>query len=193
MPTKIPNELGNVLAMMKSIKSNIPMPVSFASEDGNPPILLDELIQHVETMAQVDNSVVIAGVAQSGERLPRKQEAAGSIPVSSSKAFSEDQRQKMAMVVHHRVGLEDNLRLAKGANKAIKEAEDNLKKVKEQHESKRTLHVKQAKFHKEQMEIAEGDLRESILQDVMLKGTSTPEAVEEVHVEEEPMDIGRAE
>lgn len=248
-----PNDNGKakeILDMMRAVRGNIPMPVAFATEDGSPPILLDDMIQHLETVAnerrctktemgevcgdlesnhhslthpfthpdiacQVQtgsddvcglmpedpihsgrsngHTYTHAGVAQSGERLPRKQEAAGSIPVSSSKpqALTADQHQLVATIVHHRVAAEDNRRAIEAAQESLKISENVYKQSKADAEKAIANASRTGQFHMEQMLLAEDQLRQSILSDVMIKGAPEPEPTPEAEFEHDDQ-IGRA-
>lgn len=259
-----PSKLSDLLGMIKTATADVVMPTVL--NVGGEPITLDSLIQTAEAIENgmvgleechlpiggddvcglpanspihtglTGHYFVPAGIAQSGEQLPRKQEIVGSNPTSSSKfrcgscgtrlvpstinenglthedvstqcfvmnpikdeevssttSFNESQRKEVSQIVHHRVGLEDQLKMAREAQTALKGAEETYSKAKETLGKQRLNAVERAKFHREQMEIAEGRLRESILNESIVRMTAPP-VEPPPPVEEEAMDIGRAE
>lgn len=257
-PKQVSNKRpSEILSMMRAITGNVPMPVAFTSEEGNP-ILLDEMIQ---TMEQMEDLTIVreessafhdegnatnhrrtecstelcglepitnecqyrigpddvcglprlspahrygtghkfvesdnAGVAQSEERRSRKAEAGGSIPPSSSKplGLNHEQQEIIIKLVHHRVQVEDNRKAIDAATTALKEAEKTWKAAEKTANSRIEACKRQGQIHIEQLKLSEEKLRQSILEDAIVRGTPEPEPIPPV-VEEETLDIGRAE
>ncbi len=168
-----------IIAMMQSIAENIPMPVVFDTPEGLVPI--EEFVMPKQNV----------GVAQSAEQVPRKDEAVGSTPTSSSTGLSREQHEIIANYVHHQVGVIDN-------RKAIADVQTSLKKLESDYEiakvdaDRRIVNCsQQVQFHIEQMHIAEENLRRSILSDVLIKGAPEPEPTPEAEIEHDDQ-IGRA-
>lgn len=134
-----------------------------------------------------------ASVAQPVEQGPRTTEVAGSTPVASStEGFNQGQRDIMANIVHHRVGMEEQRReerlaiqnveaLKADSKKRISDAEDRAVKIRAQY-----------KYHEEHMLAAEDQLRKDILLGMTLN-QSLPEKEEPKVEEQESEEIGRVE
>lgn len=131
-----------------------------------------------------------AGVAQTGERLPRKQEVTGSTPVASSTGFTNHQRNLVAAIVNHRVRLEEARKEAGHQQKGSEDLHRQWTEAKRRMEEA-TLRAEQAQ---EALEKAEADLRLAILDEAVVNGR-----LKEIDKEREPeptaetVDLGRAE
>ncbi len=134
-----------------------------------------------------------AGVAQSAEQVPRKNEVVGSTPISSSKSLKESQRALLSRIVHHRVGMEDNIKAAASHKAIITKTETDWKEAKERHSRAVNAATEQVKYHRDLMEGYEAKLRDSILEDVVITGVPEKEEVENLTPEEQDNNIGRAE
>lgn len=136
-----------------------------------------------------------AGVAQSGERLPRKQEAVGSIPAASSKGFTEPQREKLRTVVHRRVSLEESRDSRRKASVELETLEKDYKAKRYLLEKKITDCEERGKHYQDMLLEAEDDLRKSIVEDLVLRGREVLESkpAEEKPEPEQHEELGRPE
>lgn len=197
-----------IVALLGAV-ANVAVPPTFATEEGT--ISMEEILQHMPPVEQdlcqecgfpgaaiihlvpsfdsYHSFVSRAGVAQSEERLPRKQEVEGSIPSASSKGFTETERDLMAKVVSARVRVEDQ-------RKAYRETKISLDTYTKESEDKIAIQRDRLKRIQEQealeiehMEYAEAELKEAILTHVLVVGAPEPPKSVEEHEQE---DIGRA-
>lgn len=131
----------------------------------------------------------LAGVAQSGERLPRKQEAAGSTPVTSSRAqFSNDQRKMVSNIVASRLYLEDIRKQLQAAIETEKKLQSDLKLCTH---NKVSLELKSIQAETNHI-LAERQLREAILEDALVFGVPARiDTPKEVESQPSPENIGR--
>lgn len=198
--------IDDLLAMAASIRRNIPLPVAFANDEGDS-ITLDGLLKAITPDLtecqrevgsddvcglQVDDSihdpanpnghVYIARVVQSEERLPRKQEVAGSIPVSSSKSIEPQQLTGPELNLVNDISRElslcrDNKKFALEKSVALKKLNLDHLKTKLQMEAEITTYQAQADYHGQRMRSAEIALHESIISKKIILA---PEPVVEV-------------
>lgn len=171
------NPSAGFIAMLKSIAVDGPVPIP-GIEVGLVPLEDLEMPTHH------------AGVAQSAEQVFRKDEAAGSTPVSSSKGLNEEQHELVAKIVHHRVAIEDYRKASIEVKKLLAASESEYKKAKEAAERSATNIAENSRYHTEQLLLAEENLRQSILGDVLIKGAPAPEPTPEIDHDDQ---IGRAE
>lgn len=136
-----------------------------------------------------------AGVAQTAERLPRKQEVEGSTPSASSTGLTVDQQIAFRNIVSYRVKEEDS-------RNALTTENTKFQTEKKAWEDKQAAHNRRVETLKEDIRVnetsalmEEGRLRNLILNGVLVNG-SVGSHVEEPKIEEkeqeEVVEIGRA-
>lgn len=186
-PTVFPKDAVRTLL---SIAATMPRPAFMSEEQA---IDLEDMADEmVQAIADSGN----AGVAQSEERLPRKQEAVGSIPAASSKGLTERQRDKMRTAVHRRVQLEDARKDSNNATRELEQLEKDYVSKKKELQGRIADKNMAIKHYTELLIEAEDEFRKDIINDLLLRAKdeieSTISPVEVAPVEEHE-DLGRAE
>lgn len=106
-------------------------------------------------------------------------------------AFTDQQRNHITQIVHHRVGLEDTKTLIIKTNVALIEAEKEFNKATAHHNGAINQLKAQLDFHNSQLIAAEEELRTSLLEEPRIQPGEETELVTEPEKEVLDHQLGR--